>query len=197
MLEGRLYVMYRNIKKYSILSSFKHTAMIVVPSEVNVIVQNNCVFVTGILGTLTYTLHALITVQIDDKKNILLYTKNKSSINKALIGTTKALIYGMVIGVAKGFVKKLQLIGIGYRASIVNGMINLIIGFSHSVNYRLPVEIKATCINQTEIVLTSINKQLIGQVAADLRSIRPPEPFKGKGIRYINEVVRNKDTKKR
>lgn len=188
--------MYRNVKKDAV---FLHTRrVIIVPNLVSVVIKKNRVFVTGILGTLVHVLHALVIIQIDNIKNvIMLCTEIENSMSKAIIGTTKSLLCGMIVGVSKGFSKKLQLVGIGYRVSIVNGVINLIIGLSHVVNYKLPTAVQAKCENQTEIVLSSINKQLLGQVAADLRSIRPPEPFKGKGIRYVDEIVRNKDTKKK
>lgn len=188
--------MFRNIKK-NCVSSLTHKIVFVIPNSVNVTVQDRCVFVQGVLGKLMCVLHELIVIHIDNIQNVSIYAKKESSINKALIGTTKALIFGMIIGVTKGFSKKLQLIGIGYRASVQNNIINLVVGLSHSINYRLPIAVKAMCVSQTEIILNSINKQLVGQVAADLRSLRPPEPFKGKGIRYIDEVIHNKDTKKR
>lgn len=188
--------MYRNIKNGSIIS-YMRKEIIVIPSAVNVIIKDRCISIAGVLGNLVHTLHILVIAKIDNIDNILVYTKNESAMSKALVGTTKALIYGMIIGVTKGFSKKLQLIGIGYRASIENNMVNLVLGLSHTIQYKLPVEIQATCINQIEIVIKGINKQLVGQVAANLRSLRPPEPFKGKGIRYIDEVIRNKDTKKR
>lgn len=188
--------MSRDIEKHHV-SSFIHKIVVVIPDAVNVTVQDRCICVQGTLGKLMYIAHELIIVQIDNMSNILIYAKNEGPISKALIGTTKALILGMVVGVTKGFSKKLQLIGIGYRASVKNNVINLIVGLSHSINYKLPVAVTAICISPTEIILNSINKQLVGQVAADLRSLRPPEPFKGKGIRYIDEVVHNKDTKKR
>lgn len=171
---------------------------IVVPNVVNISIKGRDISVIGILGTLVHVLHESIFAQMDDVKNLLVYTKKKSSVNKALIGTTDALIRGMIIGVTQGFSKKLQLVGIGYRVSVANGVVNLTIGLSYPIVYKLPVEVKAICReNQTEIVLTSMNKQLLGQIAANLRSLRPPDPFKGKGIRYMDEIVRNKDTKKR
>lgn len=192
--------MYRNVSgKRSVSSSYVRNAMIMIPNTVNITIENRCIFVIGVLGKLIHTLHASIIAKIDDVENILVvcYTKREVLMGKSLVGTTKSLICGMIAGVTHGFVKKLQLIGIGYRASITNNVINLIIGFSHPISYKLPKEIKATCVNQTEIILEGIDKQLVGQIASNLRAIRPPEPFKGKGIRYMDEIVRNKDTKKR
>lgn len=171
--------------------------VIVIPNTVDIDIEGRCISVKGVLGTLMYVLHESMVAQINETRNLVIYFKNKNFLNKALIGTANALIRVIIIGVTQGFSKKLQLVGIGYRVSIVNDNVNLMLGLSHPIIYRLPEEVTAICDNQTEIILTSINKQLLGQVAADLRALRPPDPFKGKGIRYIDEVVRNKDTKKR
>ncbi|MDU7292942.1 MAG: 50S ribosomal protein L6 [Escherichia coli] len=103
----------------------------------------------------------------------------------------------MVIGVTEGFTKKLQLVGVGYRAAVKGNVINLSLGFSHPVDHQLPAGITAECPTQTEIVLKGADKQVIGQVAADLRAYRRPEPYKGKGVRYADEVVRTKEAKKK
>lgn len=173
---------------------------IIVPNSIiDVMIKNHYISITGVLGTLIHVLHTSVVVKLENMKSIVVFSKNKyvNVTNKAVIGTTAALIRNMLLGVTQGFSKRLQLVGIGYRASITDNIVDLIIGLSHSVRYKFPAEVKAICINQTEILLTSMNKQLIGQVAADLRFIRPPEPFKGKGIRYIDEVICNKGTKKR
>ncbi|URJ28511.1 50S ribosomal protein L6 [Blochmannia endosymbiont of Camponotus sp. C-046] len=182
-----------------ILSHYIYKIIISIPKTITIhtIIENHSVAITGSLGTLIHTLHKSINVQLCDTSKLIIYTNSFDVKNKALMGTTRALINGMITGVTTGFTRTLQLIGIGYRASILDNTINLIIGLSHSINYILPMEITATCPSQTEIILTGINKQLIGQVAADLRALRPPEPFKGKGIRYIDEIIYNKDTKKK
>ncbi|URJ30165.1 50S ribosomal protein L6 [Blochmannia endosymbiont of Camponotus sp.] len=181
-----------------ISTSHVYKTIILIPNIITIKLQDHCIYVTGTLGTSTLRLHKSIAVQLHDEKKLLVYTNENINIkNKALIGTTHALINNMITGVTTGFTKKLQLIGIGYRVAVKNNIINLTIGFSHSINYTLPVEITAICPSQTEITITGINKQIVGQIAADLRSLRPPEPFKGKGIRYINEIIHNKDTKKR
>lgn len=108
-----------------------------------------------------------------------------------------ALLNSMVIGVTEGFTKKLQLVGVGYRAAVKGNVINLSLGFSHPVDHQLPAGITAECPTQTEIVLKGADKQVIGQVAADLRAYRRPEPYKGKGVRYADEVVRTKEAKKK
>ena len=112
-------------------------------------------------------------------------------------GTARALVNAMVIGVTEGFTKKLQLVGVGYRAQVKGNVVALSLGFSHPVEHTLPAGITAECPSQTEIVLKGADKQLIGQVAADIRAYRRPEPYKGKGVRYSDEVVRMKEAKKK
>lgn len=173
--------------------------VVIVPDSVQVLVHGGRISVIGKLGKLTYLFNKFVDVQLSDVKYLNIYSKCSSVNTKCLIGTTYSLIKGMIVGVSVGFTKKLQLIGIGYKVSFEQNANTLIlmIGLSHPVRYRLPVNIKAQCINQTEIIVTGIDKQLVGQVAANLRAIRPPEPFKGKGIRYFNEFIYNKDTKKK
>jgi large subunit ribosomal protein L6 len=115
----------------------------------------------------------------------------------ALAGTTRALVNNMVTGVSKGFEKKLQLNGVGYRAKVTGNVLNLTLGFSHPVDYELPEGVKAETPSQTEVVLTGVDKQKVGQIAAEIRAFRPPEPYKGKGIRYADEHVRRKEAKKK
>lgn len=190
--------MYHNSINATIMQPHVYKRVICIPESITVEIKDNYIFVTGKLGKLSHKLHKSVYADLNSLKYLDIYSNQINANNKALIGTTQSLINGMIIGVTVGFIKKLQLVGIGYRAYInENNIINLTIGLSHSVDYVLPEGVKAQCLNNTEIVLTSINKQLIGQVAANLRAIRPPEPFKGKGIRYANEIIRNKDTKKR
>jgi large subunit ribosomal protein L6 len=115
----------------------------------------------------------------------------------AQAGTARALVNNMVVGVTEGFTKKLTLKGVGYRANVAGNTVNLTLGFSHPVAHELPTGVKAECPSQTEIVLTGTDKQVIGQVAADIRAYRSPEPYKGKGVRYADEVVRTKEAKKK
>ncbi|PSV45815.1 50S ribosomal protein L6 [Photobacterium indicum] len=115
----------------------------------------------------------------------------------AQAGTARALVNNMVVGVTEGFTKKLTLKGVGYRANVAGNTVNLTLGFSHPVAHELPTGVKAECPTQTEIVLTGTDKQVIGQVAADIRAYRSPEPYKGKGVRYADEVVRTKEAKKK
>lgn len=175
-----------------------HKRIVLIPESVTIEIKNDSILIKGQLGTLIYKLHRFVNAQLNNLRYLSIYSNSASVSNKALIGTTQSLIKNMIIGVTLGFIKKLQLVGIGYRAQInEDNVINLIIGLSHSVNYVLPVGIKAQCLNSTEIILTGIDKQLVGQVAANLRGIKPPEPFKGKGIRYTDEHIRTKETKKR
>lgn len=171
--------------------------VIFIPNEVTVNIKDHYVFIEGNLGILSHLLNKLIFVKLNSFNALEVFSKLHNFADKALIGTTKSIINGMIIGVTLGFIKKLQLVGIGYRASVLSNKLNLVVGLSHSVEYNLPCGVQAQCLNQTEIILTGINKQLVGQVAADLRAIRPPEPFKGKGIRYEDEFVYIKDAKKR
>lgn len=115
----------------------------------------------------------------------------------AIAGTTRALVNNMVIGVSQGFVRKLTLVGVGYRAALQGEKLNLTLGFSHPVEYQLPEGVTAEVPSQTEIVLKSADKQRLGQAAAEIRAFRPPEPYKGKGVRYSDEKVRRKEAKKK
>jgi len=117
--------------------------------------------------------------------------------SRALAGTMRSLVNNMVIGVSQGFEKRLLLQGVGYRAAVKGNVLNLSLGFSHPVEYELPAGVTAECASQTEVVLRGIDKQVIGQVAAEVRGFRPPEPYKGKGVRYSDEVVRRKEAKKK
>ncbi|HIN89191.1 MAG TPA: 50S ribosomal protein L6, partial [Porticoccaceae bacterium] len=115
----------------------------------------------------------------------------------ALAGTFRALINNMVVGVSQGFEKRLELQGVGYRAKAQGSNVNLTVGYSHAIDYKLPEGIKVETPSQTEIVVSGADKQLVGQVAAEIRKFRPPEPYKGKGIRYVNERVYRKEAKKK
>ncbi|AFP84715.1 50S ribosomal protein L6 [secondary endosymbiont of Ctenarytaina eucalypti] len=171
-------------------------APVVIPGDVEVKLNVQNIAIKGKNGALTRTINAAVEVQCLD--NQLTFAPRPGYANGwALAGTTRALLNGMVIGVTEGFTKKLQLVGIGYRATVKKNVVNLSLGFSHPIDYQLPAGITAECPSQTEIVLKSADKQMIGQVAADLRAYRCPEPYKGKGVRYAEEVVRTKEAKKK
>ncbi|UVK78182.1 MAG: 50S ribosomal subunit protein L6 [Sodalis sp. Fse] len=171
-------------------------APITIPVGVEVKLNGQVISIKGKNGEMIRTIHEAVDVQQTD--NHLTFAPRKGYVNGwALAGTMRALLNGMVIGVTEGFTKKLQLVGVGYRAAVKGHMVNLSLGFSHPIEYALPAGIIAECPSQTEIVLKGADKQLIGQIAADLRAYRRPEPYKGKGVRYDDEVVRTKEAKKK
>jgi large subunit ribosomal protein L6 len=150
--------------------------------------------VKGARGTLAMTLAAGVQVVNEDGVLTVNYGDDAA---KAMAGTTRALVNNMVKGVSEGWQRKLQLVGVGYRAKASDNTLNLTIGLSHPVDFPLPEGITAETPTQTEIVLSGIDKQAVGEVAAKIRSFRPPEPYKGKGIRYADEQVRRKEAKKK
>lgn len=171
-------------------------APVVIPADVEVKLNGQVISVKGKNGELTRTIHEAVDVQ--QAANKLFFAPREGYVNGwALAGTTRALLNGMVIGVTDGFTKKLQLVGVGYRAAVKGNVVNLSLGFSHPIDHQLPEGITAECPSQTEIVLKGADKQIIGQVAADLRAYRRPEPYKGKGVRYADEVMRTKEAKKK
>lgn len=171
-------------------------APIEIPSGVDVNIAGQDVTVKGKNGSLSMSLNEAVTVNQDD--NVLTFEPRVGvSDGWAQAGTARAIINNMVTGVANGFEKKLTLIGVGYRAQVQGSNVNLTLGFSHPVVYKLPDGVTAETPSQTEIVLKSADKQLLGQVAAEIRAFRPPEPYKGKGVRYSDEYVRRKEAKKK
>jgi large subunit ribosomal protein L6 len=166
------------------------------PSGVEVKLTDSEIEVKGGKGSLAMALNPAVQINQDGSK-LTFEAKNGGKFSKAMSGTARALVNNMVLGVTTGFQKKLQLIGVGYRVQMQGQNLNLTLGFSHPVVYELPKDVKAETPSQTEIVLTSIDKQLLGQVAAEIRAFRPPEPYKGKGVRYADENVRRKEAKKK
>ena len=166
------------------------------PSGVDIKLEGQGITVKGSKGSLSLVVSQNVEVKQDDK---VLKFSAKDSARKsiALAGTTRALVSNMVFGVSQGFEKRLILNGVGYRTKIAGKTLNLVLGFSHDVNYDLPEGVTAETPSQTEIVLKSADKQLLGQVAAEIRAFRPPEPYKGKGVRYADEYVRRKEAKKK
>jgi large subunit ribosomal protein L6 len=158
-------------------------------------INENIVNVKGSKGVLEFNIPQSISLEI--KENIINVKYDETDQQSvALAGTTRSLINNMIIGVAKGFEKKLELIGVGYRAKASGKLLELTLGFSHPVKYQLPDEVEVETPSQTEIVLKSHNKQILGQAAAEIRAFRPPEPYKGKGVRYADEQVNRKEAKK-
>ena len=167
---------------------------IALPAKVDVTVAGGEVTVKGPLGTLSRRLADGVTVEKEGDAIVCKTTRPEAG---ALHGTTRALIANMVRGVSQGFERKLALVGVGYRAQVQGDKVNLSLGFSHPVVHVLPKGVKAEVPTQTDIVIKGIDKQQVGQVAAEIRAYRPPEPYKGKGVRYADERVVIKETKKK
>jgi large subunit ribosomal protein L6 len=144
---------------------------------------------------LKFELPKTIALEVNDNVITVQYEENNQQ-SVALAGTTRALVNNMIVGVSEGFEKKLELKGVGYRAKASGKLLELTLGFSHPVKYQLPEEVQVETPSQTEVVLKSHNKQILGQAAAEIRAFRPPEPYKGKGVRYSDENVRRKEAKK-
>jgi len=157
--------------------------------------NNGCLDVKGKVGELKFDLPETVSLDIADNLISVKYDENNQQ-SVALAGTTRALVNNMIIGVSQGFEKKLELKGVGYRAKASGKLLELTLGFSHPVKYQLPDEVQVETPSQTEVVLKSHNKQILGQAAAEIRAFRPPEPYKGKGVRYSDENVRRKEAKK-
>lgn len=168
---------------------------ITIPSGVEVNIDGNTVAVKGKNGQLSHQVHQLVTVKQEDGV-LTLGVRNNSKSANALSGTTRALLQNIVTGVSEGFQRKLEIIGVGYRAQAQGKTLNLTLGFSHPVNFPIPDGITVETPSQTEIVIKGIDKQQVGQVAANIRDYRPPEPYKGKGVRYSDEVIIRKEAKK-
>jgi large subunit ribosomal protein L6 len=164
------------------------------PPKVEVTLAAGAITVKGPLGALTRSYGDGLSIEKDG--NQLVCKAANESVN-ALHGTLRALVANMVKGVTEGFERKLTLVGVGYRAQAAGDKLNLSLGFSHPIVYAMPKGVKAATPQQTEIVLTGIDKQQVGQAAAEIRAFRPPEPYKGKGVRYIDERVVIKETKKK
>ena len=167
-----------------------------VPSGVEISDTGQQLTVKGPKGTLEHTIHALVEMSKDDGE-LNFKARDESKSANALAGTTRAVVNNMVVGVSEGFERKLELVGVGYRAQGKGKVLNLSLGFSHPIDYELPEGVTAETPSQTEIVVRGCDKQKVGQVAAEIRAFRPPEPYKGKGVRYSDEVVVRKEAKKK
>jgi large subunit ribosomal protein L6 len=169
---------------------------IAVPAGAEVAITAAAITVKGPLGTLTQSLNGL--VKVENKDGTLTFdVVDDSRESNAMSGTLRALVNNMVTGVTKGFEKKLSLVGVGYKAQAAGDKLNLSLGFSHPVAHAMPAGITATTPTPTEIIIKGIDRQQVGQVAAEVRAYRSPEPYKGKGVRYVDEVVKLKETKKK
>lgn len=166
------------------------------PKGVELKVDGQNVAIKGSKGSLEHVVHQLVEVTVEEGVASV-KPREESQQAWALAGTTRALLNNMVTGVSEGFERKLQLLGVGYRAQAQGKVLNLTLGFSHPVAFELPEGITVETPSQTEIVIKGVDKQLVGQVAANVRAFRPPEPYKGKGVRYADEQVRRKEAKKK
>lgn len=171
-------------------------APVEIPAGVEISLSDSEITVKGKKGTLTRAIHPDVHVAQEDSA-LKTTAKIQSQAAVALAGTTRALVNNMVVGVTEGFQKKLALVGVGYRAKAQGSKLDLTLGFSHPVQYEVPEGITVETPSQTEIVVSGADKQVVGQVAADIRAYREPEPYKGKGVRYADEYVARKEAKKK
>ena len=169
---------------------------VTVPSGVDVAFKDNQINVKGALGTLALTKNALVTI-VNDAGKLTFAPANDSREANAMSGTMRQLVNNMVTGVTKGFEKKLSLIGVGYKAQAQGAKLNLTVGYSHPVVMDMPAGITVATPTPTEVVIKGSDRQRVGQIAAEVRAVRPPEPYKGKGIRYSDEKITIKETKKK
>src|SRR6186997_1130542 len=169
---------------------------VMVPDKVEVSIAHDQISVKGPLGTLTQRVSPRVKIErVEDRLEFKVNDNSRQA--NALSGTVRALVANMVAGVTKGFERRLNLVGVGYRAQAQGDKVNLTLGFSHPVVHQMPKGVKVATPTQTEILVSGIDKQQVGQVAAEIRAYRPPEPYKGKGVRYSDEVVVIKETKKK
>ncbi len=171
-------------------------APIEIPAGVEISLNGAEISVKGSKGSLTRTINAQVEVE-QQGSELKAAARSNSKQAVALAGTTRALLNNMVLGVSQGFEKKLTLVGVGYRAKAQGNKLDLTLGFSHPVQYEVPEGINVETPSQTEVVISGADKQAVGQVAADIRAYRPPEPYKGKGVRYSDEHVARKEAKKK
>jgi large subunit ribosomal protein L6 len=167
---------------------------VVVPPKVKVEIKGQKVFVEGPKGKLDFELPSRTSAKLDGA-NVLVSRQGDDAEARALHGLSRALVNNMVKGVSDGFVKKLEIQGVGFKAAVQGNKVNLALGYSHPINYQIPDQIKVTVEENTKLTIEGPSKQLVGQVAAEIRSYYPPEPYKGKGVRYSDEKVRRKEGK--
>lgn len=169
---------------------------VVIPAKVEVVVSADSVAVSGPLGKLSQALTGVVSLNREGE-TITFTANSKDAHARAMSGTLRSLVANMVQGVSEGFTRKLTLVGVGYKAQAQGQMLNLELGYSHPINHKMPEGVTVKTPTQTEVVLTGADKQVIGQVAAQIRGYREPEPYKGKGVRYSDEVVQIKESKKK
>jgi large subunit ribosomal protein L6 len=169
---------------------------VVLPAGIEFSLSGDMITVKGPMGTLSQRLNPLATIS-QDSSTLTFGAANESREAGAMSGTFRALVANMVQGVSKGFERKLTLIGVGYKAQVQGSVLNLALGFSHPINHKMPEGVTCTTPTPTEVILKGADKQRVGQTAAEIRAYKPPEPYKGKGVRYHDETVAIKETKKK
>jgi large subunit ribosomal protein L6 len=167
-----------------------------VPSGVEINLEGQSVTVKGPKGTLEHRIHDTVEVKRDEG-TLTCSSREGADNGVALAGTTRAVINNMVVGVSEGFERRLQLVGVGYRAQMQGSALNLALGYSHPVKFDAPEGVTLETPSQTEIVVRGVDKQKVGQAAAEIRAVRPPEPYKGKGVKYDDELIQRKEAKKK
>jgi large subunit ribosomal protein L6 len=169
---------------------------VAVPDGVTVDLSGQTLTAKGRLGTLSLTVSNDVTATVADG-TVTIAPKNETKRARAMWGTTRALVNNMVTGVATGFTRNLEINGVGYRAAVQGSNLNLQLGYSHDINYPIPSDIRINCERPTAISISGADRQRVGQIAAEIRAFRPPEPYKGKGIKYVEETIRRKEGKKK
>ena len=169
---------------------------VAIPEKVQVALNAASIEVSGPLGKLSHAVTDAVKLSREGE-TITFAASNDSQHSRAMSGTMRALVANMVQGVSQGFTRKLTLVGVGYKAAAQGAMLNLELGYSHPINHKMPAGITVQTPTPTEVILTGVDKQVVGQVAAQIRAYRAPEPYKGKGVRYADEVVQIKETKKK
>ncbi|MEZ5866362.1 MAG: 50S ribosomal protein L6 [Geminicoccaceae bacterium] len=169
---------------------------VTIPSGVDVAVDGQTVKVKGKLGALEETLPGSVVVALEDG-SLAVRPRDEGKEAAQMWGLARTLVQNMVTGVSEGFTRRLDISGVGYRAAVDGNILNLQLGYSHDIKFAVPPEVKIACETPTAIVISGFQRQRVGQIAAEIRSFRPPEPYKGKGIRYADEVIRRKEGKKK
>ena len=170
--------------------------IIIIPSEVTITISDNKISTKGTKGTLEFNIPNGITI-LNDRNNITIRVDSTLPRDRALSGTVRSIINNMIIGVSNGYEKRLQLVGVGYRAQVQGNKLLLSLGFSHPIEFTYPKEIVIETPSSTEVIIKGSSKELVGEIAAKIRAYRPPEPYKGKGVRYNDESVIIKEAKKK
>jgi large subunit ribosomal protein L6 len=169
---------------------------VAIPAGVAVALEGDCLTVRGSLGTLTLVVSNEVSAAIADNE-VTIAARSETKRARSMWGTTRALVANMVTGVATGFTRRLDINGVGYRAAVQGNTLNLQLGYSHDIAFPIPEDVKISCERPTQITVSGADRQRVGQVAAEIRAFRPPEPYKGKGVKYSDEIVRRKEGKKK